>query len=164
MERFRVPEQIAVRVAAEDMHATVRGIFSALGVPDDDARLCADALLYADVRGIDSHGVSNMTPVYVAGLEQGWIEAAPEMRVVRDAPAVATVDSDRGLGLCIGPRCMELALDKAERCGVGAVAVMEPEMKKSRNSSPQKPLGKSSGRKMPAGKKLPSGPAVGAQS
>ena len=72
MKRFQVPDDIAVRVAADDMHATVAAIFRALGCPDEDARRSADALLYADVRGIDSHGVSNMMPVYVAMLESGF--------------------------------------------------------------------------------------------
>jgi LDH2 family malate/lactate/ureidoglycolate dehydrogenase len=121
--RFDVPEEIAVRIGAKDMQETVEGIFCALGAPAADARRSVDALIYADLRGIDSHGVSNMTPVYVAGLKQGWINPAPVWRVVREAPATATIDSDRGLGLTVGPQAMELALDKAETCGIGSVVV-----------------------------------------
>ena len=121
MERFQVPEDIAVRVPHEAMHATVAAIFEALGCPAEDARRCADTLLYADLRGIDSHGVSNMMPIYVAMLKQGYVNPAPRMRVLQEADATATVDSDRGLGLTIGPQCMELALKKAGRCGMGAV-------------------------------------------
>ncbi len=123
LDRFRVPEDIAVRIAAEDMRVTVERMFRSLGSPDDDARRCADALIFADLRGIDSHGVSNMMPVYVAGMKDGWINPAPAWKVIRDAPAVATVDSDRGLGLTVGPQMMQLAIDKAAACGVGAVAV-----------------------------------------
>ena len=121
MKRFQVPDEIAIRVPHGDMHSAVVGIFGALGCPRDDRRRCADALLYADLRGIDSHGVSNMMPIYVAMLKQGYVNPAPKLRVLREADATATVDNDRGLGLTIGPQCMELALDKAERCGVGSV-------------------------------------------
>lgn len=121
MERLQVPDEIAIRVAAEDMRATVVAIFRALGSPPDDARRCADCLVYADLRGIDSHGVSNMMPVYVAGLQEGRINPAPRWRVIRDAEASAVVDSDGGLGLTVGPQCMELAMDKAEACGIGCV-------------------------------------------
>jgi hypothetical protein len=76
---FEVPEEIAVRVAAEDMRETVEGIFRALGFPDADARRSVDVLIYADLRGIDSHGVSNMTPVYVTGVQEGWINPAPAL-------------------------------------------------------------------------------------
>ncbi len=123
LDRFRVPAEIAVRVDADDMRATVERMFESLGSPPDDAVRCANALLYADLRGIDSHGVSNMMPIYVTGVKEGWINPAPTWRVVRDAPAVATIDSDKGLGLTVGPQAMELAMDKAEACGVGAVAV-----------------------------------------
>jgi LDH2 family malate/lactate/ureidoglycolate dehydrogenase len=122
-ERFEIPEEVAVRIDAEDMRATVESIFRALGAPEADAQRCVDALIYADLRGIDSHGVSNMTPVYVAGMKQGWINPAPVWRVIREAPATATLDSDRGLGLTVGPRAMQLALDKAEACGIGSVVV-----------------------------------------
>jgi LDH2 family malate/lactate/ureidoglycolate dehydrogenase len=122
-ERFQVPEEIAVRVDAEDMRATVEGIFQSVGAPEADARRSVDVLIYADLRGIDSHGVSNMTPLYVAGMKTHWINPAPVWTVIRDAPAAATIDSDRGLGLTVGPQAMELALDKAEACGVGSVVV-----------------------------------------
>ena len=122
-QRFVVPDEIAVRVAADDMRAIVELIFCALAVPEDDARRCADVLIYADLRGIDSHGVSNMMPEYVDGLRQGGINPAPQWKVIRDAPATATVDSDCGLGLTVGPQVMELALQKAEACGIGSVTV-----------------------------------------
>lgn len=122
-DRFRVPEDIAVRIDSEDMRATVEGIFQHLGVPEADAVRSADALIYADLRGIDTHGVSNMMPYYVHAMKSGTINTTPEFKIVREAPAVATVDSDRGLGLTIGPQAMELAMDKAEACGIGSVTV-----------------------------------------
>lgn len=121
--RFRVPDEIAVRVAAVDMHATVEGIFRALGAPETDAHRCAETLVWADLRGVDSHGVSNMMPIYVHLIQKGAINPAPVMRVIREAPATATLDSDRGLGLTIGPQAMALAMEKAESYGVGAVTV-----------------------------------------
>ena len=45
-DRFRVPDEIAVRVDAEDMHATVVAIFQSLGAPEEDARRCADGFVY----------------------------------------------------------------------------------------------------------------------
>ena len=124
LDRFRVPDGIAVRVPPETMKAAVRRIFEALGAPPDDAERCAETLLYADRRGIDSHGVSNMMRAYVAGIRGGAINPAPKWRVEREAEAVATIDSDEGLGLTVGPLAMDLAIEKARRCGIGAVAVV----------------------------------------
>ncbi len=122
-ERLRVPANIAVRVSGDVMRATVVDIFTALGLSPSDAGQAADVLVWADLRGVESHGVSNMMPFYVAGLKDGVINPKPEPRILRDAPATATVDSDRGLGLVVGPRLMLMAIDKARACGIGAVAV-----------------------------------------
>jgi LDH2 family malate/lactate/ureidoglycolate dehydrogenase len=122
-DRFHVPDDIAVRIQADDMAAVVEGIFRALGAPEEDARRSADTLVYADLRGIDSHGVSNMMPIYVGGIKNGSVNPAPVWRIIRDAPATATIDSDNGLGLTVGPQAMALAMDKAATCGIGCVAV-----------------------------------------
>ena len=87
LDRFQVPDDIAVRVAPEAMRATVEGLFQALGMPAADAAQAADVLIYADVRGIDSHGVSNMTRSYVAGFQAGHINPTPRRTVTRDAGA-----------------------------------------------------------------------------
>ncbi len=122
-DHFHVSDDIAIRIQADDMRATVEAMFHHLGVPEADATRSVDALLYADLNGIDTHGVSNMMRVYVAGMQKGTINPAPVMKIVKEAPAVATVDSDRGLGITIGQQAMELAMDKAEQCGMGSVAV-----------------------------------------
>jgi LDH2 family malate/lactate/ureidoglycolate dehydrogenase len=64
-----------------------------------------------------------MMPYYVAGLRDGSINPAPKWTILREAPGVATVDSDAGLGLTVGPQLMELAMSKADACGIGAISV-----------------------------------------
>ncbi|MDG2263401.1 MAG: Ldh family oxidoreductase, partial [Actinomycetota bacterium] len=65
VERFTVPDDIAIRVDQATMRAAVENIFEGVGMPRPDAEQAADTLLYADLRGIDSHGVSNMFPIYM---------------------------------------------------------------------------------------------------
>ena len=122
-ERFTVAEDVAVRIPHEAMRATIESILETQGMSDLDAAQAADTLLYADLRGIDSHGVSNMFPIYLDLFAKGFINPTPEPRIVREAAAVATIDDDRGLGLATGPRAMDLAISKAEQCGIGAVSV-----------------------------------------
>lgn len=97
-------------------------VLSAVGVPDHDARLAGEVLSASDVRGIDSHGVARL-PAYVTGVEQGKINPTPELKVVHETPSTATVDGDNGLGLVIGPKANDIAMDKAAGAGTGWVAV-----------------------------------------
>ncbi len=121
LKQFAVPEEIAVRIPSDVMRGAVHEIFMALGMPEDDAQRSTDTLLYADLRGIDSHGVSNMLRAYVAGVRSGDINPTPNWTLERDAPAAATIDCDRGLGLTVGPQAMEIAIEKARTCGVATV-------------------------------------------
>ena len=121
LERFQVPEDTAVRVAPATMRNAVVAIFARLGMSAADAAKCAEVLLYADMRGIDSHGVSNMMRHYVAGLKGGHINPTPKMKRVRDLPAAVSVDGDNGLGLGQGKELMELACTRAKSNGVAVV-------------------------------------------
>lgn len=123
LDMFKVPEEIAVRVAPEDVRATTEDIFGALGFSEDDARRGADVLVYADIRGIDTHGVSNMLRRYIELAQSGEINPNPQPKVVREAAAVATIDGDRGLGVAVGRPAMEMAMEKAANCGVGTVVM-----------------------------------------
>ena len=113
-EGFKLKEEEAVRVGAEPLRATTAAIFEKMDVPPEDARLAADVLVAADLRGVDTHGVSNMLRSYVNGYTSGQINPRPQWRVIRQAPATANIDSDRGLGIIVVPKAMELAIQKGE--------------------------------------------------
>ena len=123
LERFHVPPEIEVRVDPAVMRDTVEGLFVALGMPRGDAEQSADVLLYADVRGIDSHGVSNMLRYYVHAIRDGGINLEPQWRITHDAPAACTIDSDGAHGGVIGPEAMRIAIERARQYGIGSVAV-----------------------------------------
>lgn len=93
-----------------------------MGCPPNDAKLAAEVLLEADLRGVDSHGVARLSG-YVRLWEAGRINPKPNMRIVHETPSTATVDGDSGLGLVIAPRAMDIAIEKATNVGTGWVSV-----------------------------------------
>src|SRR5689334_9722152 len=97
-------------------------VFEHFGVPPADAALAADVLAAADLRGVDSHGVARLH-TYFDMLTLGRINPRPNVRVLRELPATATVDGDNGLGLVVGPRANEVAMAKAEAVGAAVVSV-----------------------------------------
>jgi L-2-hydroxycarboxylate dehydrogenase (NAD+) len=111
-----------LRVPVEPMRRFVEAAFVALGVPDADARTCADVLLASDLRGIESHGIGRLK-VYTDRIRNGQLSAATAIEVVSDRGAVAVIDGHHGMGPVVACRAMELAIEKAKRLGLGAVAV-----------------------------------------
>ena len=123
LEQFRVDLNDAVVVQGDDLKGTVAPIFEKMGVPADDAQLAADVLVQADLRGVDTHGVSNMLRSYITGYQNGSINPRPDWKVIRESPRTANIDSDRGLGTIVTPKAMEIAIEKAKTVGVGMVTL-----------------------------------------
>ena len=112
-----------MRVAEAPLRAAVTALIETTGVPPDDAALAADVLLSADLRGVDSHGVSNMLKTYLDRYADGIQNPRPEWRIVRERAATANIDGDRGLGVIIAAKAMDIAIAKAREAGVGVVTV-----------------------------------------
>jgi len=123
LEQFKVSHDDAEFVQGDDLKKTVAGIFEKLGVTPEDALLAADVQVLADLRGVDSHGVSNMLKSYITGYQEGSINPRPNWKVVRETPSTATVDSDKGLGTIVTPKAMDIAIQKAKNVGVGMVTI-----------------------------------------
>ena len=103
----------------------MQAAFEKLGVPAADAQIAAETLVAADLRGVDTHGVIRFNPHawYVKWLSDGSMTAKPNIRVISETPSTALLDGDRGMGMVIGHRAMELAIEKAKQCGIGMVGV-----------------------------------------
>ncbi|MEM8769408.1 MAG: Ldh family oxidoreductase [Pseudomonadota bacterium] len=123
LERFLVPEADRVHVAEADVRAATQAIFEKMGLPPEDAALATDVLITSDLRGCESHGASNMLRNYVRMYGTGFLKPEPDVRVLRESPVSASLDADSGLGIQVGPKAMQLAIDKAATSGIGAVTV-----------------------------------------
>lgn len=97
-------------------------VFKSFGVVEEDAQLASDVLSKSDIRGIDSHGIARLKS-YVEMFSIGRLNPTPKISIVRDKKSVATVDGDSGLGLIVGPKANEIAMDKASEHGSGWVSV-----------------------------------------
>jgi LDH2 family malate/lactate/ureidoglycolate dehydrogenase len=123
LDHFHVPEKDRVMVMPQDLRKTTEEIFLKMGMPDGHARLAMDALVVADERGCETHGVSNMLRNYVKSFGEGGINPTPNLKVVRESHTTATVDADGAHGLVACPMAMEIAIEKAKEFGMGAVTV-----------------------------------------
>ncbi|MDE3252283.1 MAG: Ldh family oxidoreductase [Bacteroidota bacterium] len=106
----------------EQLYQFTFSVFKAMGCSESHAATATKALLSADIRGIDSHGVARLTG-YVRLWEARRINATPDIRIVHETPSTAVVDGDAGLGLVVAPFAMQVAIEKAKIAGTGWVSV-----------------------------------------
>jgi L-2-hydroxycarboxylate dehydrogenase (NAD+) len=99
-----------------------RDVFLAIGCSDEHASLAARVLLSADLRGVDSHGIARLSG-YVRLYDHGRLNPNPNIQIVHETPSTGAVDGDKGLGLVVAPRAMEIAMEKADQVGSGWIAV-----------------------------------------
>ncbi len=98
-------------------------VFKGLGVPEEDANICADVLITADKYGIDSHGISRLKPIYYDRINIGIQKPVTNFEIVNEGPTTAVVDGHHGMGMVISKKAMEIAIEKADKYGMGMVAV-----------------------------------------
>ena len=111
-----------MNVPSEQLGLQVAAILRAWGMDEDSIAATVEVMLYADLRGIESHGFSTLT-LYDEYRRSGKLTLRPQPRVVRESPVTALVDGDGGLGHLPSQRAMRLAIEKAAKCGVGVVSV-----------------------------------------
>lgn len=97
-------------------------IFQSIGFSEADAILAAKVLISADLRGVDSHGIARLAG-YVRLFDHGRLNPKPNVRIVHQTPSTAVVDGDAGVGLVIGPKTMEIVIEKAKNVGSGWISV-----------------------------------------
>ena len=107
----------------DEVEAFMRAGFEAVGVPPEEAAVCADVLVSADKRGVDSHGVGRFKPIYLDRIWAGTQLPKTEFEIVRETPTTAVIDGHNGMGHYIAKRAMQMAIDKAEKNGLGMTVV-----------------------------------------
>jgi LDH2 family malate/lactate/ureidoglycolate dehydrogenase len=98
-------------------------VFKGIGVPENDAEVCADVLITADKRGIDTHGVGRLKTIYYDRIKAGIQSAVTNFEIVKNGPTTAVIDGHNGMGQVIAKRSMQMAIEKAKKFGTGMVAV-----------------------------------------
>jgi len=109
------------RFASADLRDFAERVLGALGMVGDHARIVADCLIAANLRGVDTHGIQ-LLPAYVRRLVAGIADPLPKIRVVAEGPAFAAVEGGNGLGPVVGAFAMDKTVALAHAAAVAARA------------------------------------------
>jgi LDH2 family malate/lactate/ureidoglycolate dehydrogenase len=112
-----------VTVPAKSLCHFVQQVFLRLGYSDSQAIDAADVLLWASLRGVDTHGIRNLKSYYVDRTLDGQLNPVAKIRIEHETPHSARLDGDSGLGLACACQAMRLAIAKCRDAGVGMVCM-----------------------------------------
>jgi len=98
-------------------------VFKAYGVPEEDAKICADVLLESDRRGIESHGCNRFKPIYLDRIKNGTLLPVTNCEIVKETPTTVVMDAHNGMGMVASHKMMEMLIEKAKVYGLAAGTV-----------------------------------------
>jgi L-2-hydroxycarboxylate dehydrogenase (NAD+) len=110
------------RYTPQQLEAFIARAMQAVGVPQADARISGELMTRADVQGSEGHGIFRL-PQYVRRIKGGAVNVRPNIRIEREAAAMALVDGDNGMGHLVMRFATEMAIEKAKAAGVAWVGV-----------------------------------------
>lgn len=98
-------------------------VFKANGVPEEDAKICADVLLESDRRGIESHGCNRFKPIYIDRIKKGTLLPVTDIEIVKETPTTLVLDAHDGMGMVASHMMMEKLIEKAKEYGMAGGAI-----------------------------------------
>jgi LDH2 family malate/lactate/ureidoglycolate dehydrogenase len=110
-------------IGAEAFRSFAIEVLRIVGAPSQQAEDTAAPLVWASLRGVDTHGVRNFKSYYVDTVVDKQIKAQPEFAIEHETSLSVRANGDRGLGLAAGCWGMRLAIEKAREAGVGLVSM-----------------------------------------
>src|SRR5450830_1032484 len=85
--------------------AYCEAIMVKVGVPADYAKMVAKSLLAANLRGVDTHGVTRL-PIYIERIKAGLMDPKAAGKVASEGPAFMVYDGENGMGQVVGTKAM----------------------------------------------------------
>ena len=106
------------RIDSQTLETYAKECFTEAGLPEADAATEAEVLVWANLRGVDSHGVQRI-PAYLDMIDKGWMNPTPDIQILKESPAVLFMDADRALGPIATVQAMDAVIEKAKNVGIG---------------------------------------------
>lgn len=122
MSKTQAPAGAAATASAEALKRFATDIFARAGLPQADAAIVSDVLVWANLRGVETHGVMRI-PRYIDLIEAGDMNPRPAIVVRTETPASVLIDADRAAGPVAMMRATAEALRKAREAGIGLALV-----------------------------------------
>ncbi|MFN8634155.1 MAG: Ldh family oxidoreductase [Chloroflexota bacterium] len=109
---------------AERAKGLCEAVFQRLGLSDSEVADCTHAIMFATMRGLDSHGIVSILPGIAASVQRGQTRAHAEIVTLSESPVTAAYKGNRAAGPVIASHAMRAALARAREYGVGVATAI----------------------------------------
>jgi len=100
----------------------IKSIFIKYGLNKNDSKICADALINAELVGAPSHGLSRLK-MYCDRIKKKIINPKPKIKIKKISQSIAHVDANNSIGFVAADIAIKIAINNAKKTGIGLVAV-----------------------------------------
>src|ERR1700722_12605969 len=107
----------SIVVSHQELGRFIREVLMATGAREKDAAIVAEGLVWANLRGVDGHGVSRL-PRYLKIIERGEIDPKAQPRLSHDRAATFVLDGGHGFGPVAAMQAIAIAVERAKKVGV----------------------------------------------
>lgn len=111
-----------VRVSKQKLEQYGTDLFMAAGLKEEEAKTIARHLVLANLRGVDSHGISRVE-IYTTRIKNGTISSGLNYDIIKQTPISAYIDGQNSSGILLTTKATEIAIEKAKTTGIGIVGV-----------------------------------------
>lgn len=111
-----------VNIRIDNLSEVVLETLNNVGVSLEDAKIILDTILFANRRGVATHGVGRL-PLYVHKIAAGHYNPRNETEILVDNAAYALLDAHNGFGQVVAYRATQMAIEKAKQYGIAIVGV-----------------------------------------
>lgn len=113
---------MVMSVSLGDIRRVSRDVLKYVNVPDDHQDIIIESIVYAHARRKGTHGLGRLL-IYVDKISNGLMDSTTPIEILKDRKATALLNANHGFGQVAAAKGMDLAIEKAERFGIAAVAV-----------------------------------------
>lgn len=117
---MNLPPGTYINVSHTVLEPFIAQMGQTVGLPADKAALLAELLTANDLRGVFSHGTTQMA-TYARLLRDGILNHQPDVQVVKETPVSVLVDGDGGLGYFPSYKATQILIEKAKSQGMAVV-------------------------------------------
>ena len=111
-----------MRVLLDDIGMGSSAALRAMGVPEDDAGIVVDSILYAHSHNKHTHGIGRLS-IYARKIDEGLMNPMTPLTILASTGAVKLLDAENGFGQVAGIRGMDAAIEMAHSFGIGLVGI-----------------------------------------